>query len=159
VVAIWFALWLLNVTELQAYLFPPSLALLGIGWNERRRDNHQAYRLLTIPALLLLTISAFVQSFGRGAYGYAVLLGLESVAVLGWGLYAHSRDYVTLGVAALIANGLVQFGPAFVELPRWVHLGLAGIILFGGGLAALFRREQILTARGKLTEEWKKWEP
>jgi len=64
-----------------------------------------------------------------------------------------------VGGLALIANAIAQLGPGFVELPRWIQLGVTGGILLGGGLAALFKREQILATRQRLTEEWRQWEP
>jgi hypothetical protein len=65
---------------------------------------------------------------------------------------------VQTGGLALLANAIVQFGPSFLELPRWVHIGLTGIILLGAGLLALFRREKLLETRKRISEEWKQWE-
>jgi hypothetical protein len=59
----------------------------------------------------------------------------------------------------LIANAIAQLGPGFVELPRWIQIGVTGGILLGGGLVTLFKREQILAARQRLTKEWRQWEP
>jgi hypothetical protein len=106
---------------------------------------------------LILMGSAFFQSLDFVLY--AVLLLVESLAALAWGVRTHSRGYVQLGLLSLVANGVAQLGPGFVELPRWIQLGLIGVILLGGGLGALFRREQILTTRRAIVTEWKRWEP
>lgn len=163
VVVIWAVLMAYDVSEPQAYVMPLGFALLGAGWNERLRGASTTYRLATLLGLIVLMGSAFVQSLphrsATGAHRYALILGVESLVMLGWGIRARSRGYVQLAGLALIANAIVQLGPGFVELPRWIQLGATGGILLGGGLAALFKREEILAARQKLTEGWRQWEP
>ena len=132
---------------------------MGAGWNERRREQNISYRLPTLLGLAALMGSALVQSLPRGAFVYALLLLVESLASLGWGIRNRLRGYVQVGGAALIANAVAQLGPAFVELSGWIQLGLTGTILLGGGMAALAKREEILAARQRLTQEWRQWEP
>jgi hypothetical protein len=155
-IVIWAILSYFEVDELQAYVIPLGLGLLVLGWNERRRDGRLAYRLATLLGLLTLMGCAFYQSLEEVIY--AMLLLVESLAALAWGLRTHSRGYVQLGVLALIANALAQLGPGFVELSRWIQLGIIGSILLGGGLLALFRREQLLLTRKRLTDQWRQWE-
>jgi hypothetical protein len=159
VIAIGALMLALEVSEPQAYLLPLGLALVGVGWNERRRKGGVSYWLTTLIGLGVLMVSAFVQALPRGAYAHAILLAVESLLSLGWGIRTRSRGYVRVGAIALIANAIAQFGPAFVEWPRWIQIGLTGAILLGAGLGALFKREQILQARKRLTEEWRQWEP
>jgi hypothetical protein len=52
----------------------------------------------------------------------------------------------------------VQLGAGFVDLSRWVQIGLTGGILFGGGLLALSKREQLLATRERFTKTWREWE-
>ncbi len=156
IVAIWAVLLYFNVEELQAYVFPLGVGLLALGWNERRRGGQASYRWPTLLGLLILMGAAFFQSFD--AVIYAVLLLVESLTALAWGVRLHSRGYVQLGVLSMVVNAIAQLGPGFVELPRWIQLGVIGGILLGGGLVALFRREQLLAARKRLTDEWRQWE-
>lgn len=158
-VVYWALLVHFGVGEPQAYVIPPGLALLGLGWNERRRGGDLAYRLPTLLGLVILLGSSFVQSLPRGAFVYAAWLGMESLAAIGWGVRTRSRGYVSLGTLALVANAVAQLGPAFVELPRWIQLGITGGILLGSGIAFLVKREELLRARRALTEEWKRWQP
>lgn len=158
-VALWALLLHFEVEEAQAYVIPVGLLLLGIGWNERRQGRERSYQLTAAAGLLLLMGSAFIQSLPRGEYPYAILLGVESLAAMGWGYRTRSRGYMRWGGLALIADAFAQFIPAFVEYPRWVQLGLTGSLLLGAGLAALFKREQILMMRKQITEEWRRWEP
>jgi len=158
-VVYWALLVHFGVGELQSYVIPTGLGLLGLGWNEHRRGGNLTYRLPTLLGLVILLGSSFVQSLPRGAFVYAAWLGMESLAAIGWGVRTRSRGYVSLGAAALLANAVAQFGPAFVELPRWIQLGITGSVLLGGGIAFLVRREELLRVRRAFTEEWKEWQP
>ncbi len=158
IIVIWAILTFFEVTELQAYVLPLGLGLVALGWNEKRlgRPTSSSYRWPTILGLLILMGTAFVQSLET--IGYAVLLLIESLLAVGWGIRSRSRGYVQLGGLSLLANAIVQFGPGFIELSRWIQFAIIGIILLGGGMAGLFRREQLLATRNKLVEEWRRWE-
>jgi hypothetical protein len=127
-----------------------------MGWSERRRDRRQRSRWIILSGLLILMGSAFYQSIDSVAH--AALLLVESLLALGWGIRNHSRSIVVVAGFALLMNAVAQLGPAFIELPRWVHIGLIGSLLLGGGLLGLFRRDQIITARKKFTEDWRSWQ-
>ena len=156
VVLIWYSLSYLGVEEWQAYLLPAGLGLLLLGWNEQRLARRGVYRLATLIGLSVLMVSAFYQSLFDT--WYAALLLVECLFALGWGIRTRSRIYVQAGVAALLVVAVAQLGPAFIELPRWVEVGIIGSLLLGGGLVALFRRERIVTTRKNLSNEWKKWQ-
>lgn len=158
-VVIWAMLSHFQVTELQAYVLPFGLALLGIGWYERVRFQGRFYRLFTMVGCLIMLGTAFYQSLPRGAWEYALLVGIESILAIGWGIKTQSRGYVQVGGIALIANALIQFIPSFLEWSRWMQIGLTGGILLSLGLLALFKRENILTTREKIAAEWKSWKP
>lgn len=157
IVVIWYALSYYAISEIQAYTSPLGLGLLLLGLNERRHARLNSFRLATLIGLLVLLASAFYQSLTAPLY--ATLLLVESLLILGWGIRSRSRLYVQAAVWALLANAVAQLGPAFIELPRWVSIGIIGILLLSGGLLALFRREQIVTARRNLSDEWRKWQP
>jgi len=153
---VWWLLLYFRVSNQQAFAAPLGLALLALGWNERRRGNPANYRWTTLLGLVVLMGTAFQQSLVQAVY--ALLLLVESLASVAWGIRTRSRGYVQLGGLALVVNAVAQVGPSFVELPRWIQIGAIGSLLLGGGLAALLRREQILTARRALGDEWKSWQ-
>jgi hypothetical protein len=159
IIVIWAVLKSLGVSEPQAYIIPPGLTLLAVGWFERSRTGEIPYRVLTYAGLILLLGSALIQSIPSGAYNHAILLGVESILAIGWGMRSHCRCYVQIGGIAFLANAIVQLVPGFIDLPRWIQIGLTGTILLGAGMAALFRREQILNTRRRLTDEWRQWNP
>jgi hypothetical protein len=159
VVVIWGVLIALRVVEPQAYVLPAALMLLGTGWSERRRGRPLPYQACAVAGMLLLMGTSFGQSLGRGNWPYALLLTVESLAAIGWGVRWHLKRFVQVGGLALLANAIAQLGPAFVELSGWIQLGLIGGLLLGGGIFALLKREELLAARQRLTTEWGEWQP
>lgn len=157
---IWAVLLDLDVTEPQAFIIPAGLALVIAGWLDRREGRLERYRWLSILGLVLMMGSLLVQSLGPGeGYPYAILLALECVIAIFWGIRTHSRSYVQVGGIVLIANTLVQLAPGFVNMPRWIQIGLTGGLLLGIGLMALFQRERLLKTRQRFTDDWRKWNP
>jgi len=158
-VVIWALLYAFEIREPQAYIFPFGLALLGVGWNERLRGRMNMYRLLSMAGMVILMGSALVQSITSGNFWYAVLLAVEGILFIAFGVYTQSRCFVQFGTVALVANAFIQLGPGFVDLPRWVQIGVTGGLLLIIGLTALFKREDILETRSKLTDDWRQWSP
>ena len=157
VVVIWSVLVYFRLDELQAFILPLGLGLILVGWSEGRLGRRESYRWTTLCGLLILMGSAFYQSIDSPVH--AALLLVESLLALGWGIRIHSRSVVVVAGIALLANAVAQLGPAFIELPSWIQIGVIGSLLLGGGLLALFRREQVISARKQISEDWKKWQP
>lgn len=150
--ALWYVLGYFSVTQAQAYIVPAGLCLVGLSLIERYRGRRIPYLLLMLTGLALLLGSAFLQSFE--SWGYALLLLIESVLVLGGGIALRSRGLVELALLALFADALVQFGSAFIKLPSFIQIGLIGMILFGGGLVLLIFRERLLSVHRHWRERW-----
>jgi hypothetical protein len=112
-----------------------------------------------VPGMVVLMGSAFIQSLGAGNWPYALLLTAESVVAIAWGVRRHLKRCVQVGGLALLANAIAQLGPAFIELSGWIQIGLIGALLLGSGMLALFKREELLATRQRLTTEWGKWGP
>ncbi|HMQ52338.1 MAG TPA: hypothetical protein PKE64_02060 [Anaerolineae bacterium] len=150
--ALWYVLGYFAVTEAQAYIIPAGLWLVSLSLIEHYRGLRIPYLLLMLSGLALLLGSAFLQSFQ--SWSYALLLMVESILVLGGGIALRSRGLVELALLALFADALVQFGAAFIEMPRFIQIGLIGTTLFGGGLLLLIFRERLLSAHRQWRERW-----
>jgi hypothetical protein len=146
-----------NVTEWQADSMPLGLYGLLVGWSEMRLGRTRMFQLATLAGLVVLFGSAFYQSLSN--WSYAALLLVESALAFAYGVKTRSRLYVQAAIVALLLNGIAQFGPAFVQLERWIQIGAIGSILLVVGLVALFRRQKLLETRRALTSEWKMWKP
>ncbi len=142
---IWYLLHIVDIENMQAYIIPFGLWVVAMSLSERYRRQPTNALVLGTAGLTILLGTAFVQSFGN--IGYAILLLVESLLVLAWGLGTRSRELVQVAIVAMFVNGLVQFSYAFVEMPRFIQIGIIGTILLGSGLAALFLRDKIFILR------------
>ena len=158
-VVIWAILMAFDVSEPLAYAAPLGFGLLAIGWNEHRHERKASYMLPTLLGLLVLMGTTFAMSILEPDGYYALLLLLESVAAFAWGMTQRVRCYIQVAALALVANAVVQLGPDFLELHRWIQIGVTGGLLLGIGLIALFRREAILSARQKAADGWRQFQP
>jgi hypothetical protein len=118
-----------------------------------------SYMLSTMLGLVSLMGATFVQSIINPDGYYAPLLLLESVLAFVWGIFRRVRCYIQVAGLALVANAVVQLGPGFFELSRWIQVALTGGLLLGGGLIALFKREEILATRQKMVGGWRQFGP
>lgn len=147
-----------RVEELQLYVVPLGLLLLNVGWKERRHGREKNHLTFTRLGLLALLGSSFLQYLGEGDSAYTLWLAVESLAAAALGFRIRSRLYLGWGVAALILNALALLGPELYRLDRWIQLALTGAILLGGGLAVLFKRDEIAKNYEKIHKEWKRWD-
>lgn len=147
-----------RVRELQAYVLPLGLLLLISGWQERRRGREKNHLAFTRLGLLALLGSSFLQCLEKGDSAYNLWMAVESLAAAALGFKIRSRLYLGWGVTALILNALALVGPELSRLDRWIQLALTGVILLGGGLAVLFKRDEIAKNYEKIHNEWKRWD-
>jgi hypothetical protein len=57
-----------------------------------------------------------------------VLLFTENIAAFAWRLRNGSRRFVEMAVLALVLNAIAQYGPAYVQLDRWIQIGTIGAL-------------------------------
>jgi hypothetical protein len=159
VMVIWAVLLALDVGEPLAYAVPLGLGLLAVGWNERRNDRTKTYMLPSMLGLAIITGTTFIQSISQPQGYYALLLLAESIVALLWGIRYRVRCYCQIAALAFLANAIVQLGPGLLDLSRWIQIAIIGVILFGGGLLALFKREKILDSRQRVVGQWRQFGP
>jgi hypothetical protein len=157
IVVIWAVLSAFEVTEPLAYVAPLAIGLLGLGWSERRQGRHTNYMAPTLLGLVALMGTTFVRSVMEPDGYFGLILLLESILAIAWGMAQRVRCYIQAAGIALIANAIVQLGPGFMDLTRWIQIALIGAVLLSSGLLALFKREEILVARHKATGEWRRF--
>ncbi|MFI5832595.1 SCO7613 C-terminal domain-containing membrane protein [Micromonospora sp. NPDC051300] len=143
--------WLLlaagQVAVLEAYTVPAALLALGAGLLAlRRRPGLTSWLALgpglgaaLLPSLVSVLAAPDPQPVRRLALG-AVALG----AVLG-GAVRRWQAPVVLGAATLVPLALHELARGWDLLPRWIFLGLGGLLLIG--LAATYERRRRDLAR------------
>jgi len=157
IVVIWAVLFAFEVAEPLAYVAPLAIGLLGLGWSERRQGRVSNYMVPTLLGLVVLMGTTFVRSIMEPDGYFGLILLLESILAIAWGMVRRVRCYVQAAGIALVANAFVQLGPGFMELTRWMQIAMIGAVLLSSGLLALFKRQELLDARQKATGEWRRF--
>ena len=94
---------------MQAYAIPVGLYLLGIAFFERRRSRGTLPVFIEIAAVLLLVGSSFLQSvIDEPGWAYALLLGVESILLVLWGVVNRTKVSFIGGIVAFVVNVLYQ---------------------------------------------------
>ncbi|WP_435233048.1 SCO7613 C-terminal domain-containing membrane protein [Micromonospora aurantiaca (nom. illeg.)] len=138
--------WLLlaagGVVVLEAYTLPAAALALGAGLLAlRRRPGLTSWLALGpglgaafLPSLVSVLVSGEPQPWRRLALGAAALAVVLGGAARRW------QAPVVLGAATLVPLALHELARGWDLLPRWIFLGLGGLLLIG--LAATYERRR-----------------
>jgi len=133
----WVRLALSDVDAPEAYTVLPALALLAVGARRRRLDP--AYRSWNAyaPGLGLALVPSLLRAVTDAQELRPFLLGVAALAVLGLGVARRLQAPLVIGAGVLAVDAVVQLAPylaaAYDAVPRWVAIGLAGLVLLGAG--------------------------
>jgi len=133
----WVRLALSDVDAPEAYTVPPALALLAVGLLRRRHDP--AYRSwhAYAPGLALALVPSLLRAVTDAGELRPFLLGIAALTVLGVGVARRLQAPLVIGAAVLAVDATVQLAPylatAYDAVPRWVTIGLVGLVLLAAG--------------------------
>jgi hypothetical protein len=150
--ATWAWLSVAGVTLLEAYTLPAATVALAAGWTARRRRPHPSSWLTLGPGLAVALLPSFGAAVG-GAGGAArpLLLTGGALLVVLAGARARLQAPLVLGGGTLLVLGLDALAPVAAQLPRWVTIGAAGLLLLWLGATA----ERRLARLRELREQFK----
>ena len=133
----WVRLALSDVTPPEAYTVPPAVALLAVGLLRRRRDRDYPSWHAYGPGLSLALVPSLLRAISDTGDLRPLLLGLAALAVLGAGVARRLQAPLLVGAGVLAVDALVQLAPylaqAYEVVPRWVTIGLVGLLLLASG--------------------------
>lgn len=158
--AIW---WRFSVTMsgFQWYAVPVMLYLLGIGSIEWRRGHRRLARWVDRTAMLIGLGSAWLQSIPGvmdPGWPYALLLGVEALGLLWWGSARRRKEFLYVGMAAVIVDAVTQTIGGVFSPYRWLVLGLVGLLLVGLAVLVERRLERIRELSAELRERLEGWD-
>ncbi len=139
VTALEFGMDLLNIREQHLYTAVWSLYfgfLAYINHYYGRKNNRDVFAVI---ALFFLTVPLFFQA----AYGfdnrhiYGLILGLESIIILLFGMNYKYRLMIWWGGISLSIIVLDQTKEALLALPKWIIIGGVGLLFLGGAIYLL----------------------
>ncbi|MEU4439820.1 SCO7613 C-terminal domain-containing membrane protein [Micromonospora chalcea] len=138
----WLVLAARGVVVLEAYTLPAAALALGAGLLAlRRRPGLTSWLTLGpalgaafLPSLVSVLVSGEPQPWRRLA------LGAAAVAVVLGGAARRWQAPVVLGAATMVPLALHELARGWDLLPRWLFLGVGGLLLIG--LAATYERRR-----------------
>jgi len=150
--AAWAWLSVANVTLLEAYTLPAAAIALAAGRVTRRHRPHPSSWLTLGPGLAVALLPSLgVTVGGAGGAARPLLLTGAALLVVLAGARARLQAPLVLGGVTLLALGLDALAPVAAQLPRWVTIGAAGLLLLWLGATA----ERRLARLRELREQFK----
>jgi hypothetical protein len=150
--ATWAWLSVANVTVLEAYTLPAAAIALAAGWTTRRRRPHPSSWPTLGPGLAVALLPSLgVVVGGAGGTARPLLLTAGALLVVLAGARARLQAPLVLGGGTLLALGLDALAPVAAQLPRWITIGTAGLLLLWLGATA----ERRLARLRELREQFK----
>jgi hypothetical protein len=117
-----------NIRQIQWYVIPVGLFLLGIAYMEWQQGHKSFGRRLDYLAMMLMLGSLFWQTFLFG-WGFALLLGGEGLAAFYWGSARRLRRFLYAGMVGVILATLGQLLNSLSSINQWIVFGIIGLIL------------------------------
>lgn len=142
--AVWAWLDAARVDVAEAYTAPAALAALIAGILAWRTGPGRSWLTLG-PALVLaigptLVLGIADESNGRSGAVRLIVAAALSLAVVIAGAIWRLQAPLCLGAAALLALAIDQWGAEIVRMPRWISVGVVGILLMWIGATFEHRR-------------------
>jgi hypothetical protein len=150
--ATWAWLSVADVTLLEAYTLPAAAVALAAGVSMRHRRPHPSSWLTFGPGLAVALLPSLAVAIDRGGAARPLLLtGAALLAVLA-GARRRLQAPLVLGGVTLLVLGLDAVAPVAAQLPRWVTIGAAGLLLLWLGATAERRLARLRELHGQFKE-------
>lgn len=123
-----------DVSTVEAYTVPFAVVALGVGALALRRHESLSTFAALGGGLALALVPSTLAAVADPVSVRALLVGLVAFALVGLGLALRWKAPFVLGGAALLLIAVVELAPYGWALPRWVLIGVAGLLLLIGGI-------------------------
>ncbi len=144
--------------DVQVYVLPAGLYLLGIGWLEWRFGSRTLARWVDYAALLLLLGPAFYQSLGDNGWRYALVMGAAGLFVIWWGSARRLRRFLYVGVLGVTLDIAGQLIEPLLSVNRWIVFGAAGLVLIVIAILVERSLNRVLALSDDLRKRLEEWE-
>jgi len=152
VAATWAWLTVANVTLLEAYTLPAAAVALIAGAVARRGRTQLGSWLAYGPGLAVALLPSLGLVIDRGGLGRPLLLTAGALLVVLAGARARLQAPLVLGAVTLVGLGVDAVVPVAAQLPRWVTIGAAGLLLLWLGATAERRLTQLRELRQRFQD-------
>jgi len=150
--ATWAWLTVAQVTLPEAYTLPAAALALAAGV-AARRDRPQLSSWLGLgPGLAVALLPSLAVAVDRGGAARPLLLTGAALLVVLAGARARLQAPLVLGGVTLVVLGADAVAPVAAQLPRWVTIGAAGLLLLWLGATAERRLNRLRELRQQFKE-------
>ena len=122
-----------NVSAIEAYSLPLAALLAVVGLVRLRRQPHAPSWITIGPALSVALLPSAVASLDDEGLTRPLVVLVAGAAVLALGVYLHWQSPVLTGGLSVALIAVSQLAPYAMGAPRWLSLGLVGLLLLAGG--------------------------
>jgi len=152
VAATWAWLAVAHVTLVEAYTLPAAAVALLAGAVSGRGRPHRSSWLLLGPGTAVALLPSLGMTIHQGGMARPLLLtGGALLAVLS-GARGRLQAPLVLGAFTLLALGVEAVLPVAAQLPRWLTIGAAGLLLLWLGATTERRIAQLRELRKRLLD-------
>lgn len=148
--ASWVRLADLEVHQPEAYTVPLAAALLAVGGWRMRRSPQVGTAEALLPGLLLGTVPSLLWVLGDPVSLRALVLGAACLVLTVAGAAARWSAPLLVGASVGAIVVLRELGPYAGDFPKWVWIGLAGLLLTAVGITWERRLVDVRRAVGVL---------
>ncbi len=123
-----------DVSTVEAYTVPFAVVALAVGALALRRDESLGTFAALGGGLALGLVPSTLVALADPVSLRALLVGVVALALVGVGLALRWQAPFVLGGGALLLVAVVELAPYGLAVPRWVLIGVAGLVLLVGGI-------------------------
>jgi len=131
----------LGVEESLAYTISLGLYFMALAYTRKIKNDNEGRQLLDGVGLFFLLVPPALFSFGEEAVKYSVTLGVAGIALLIFGISLRYKLYKYAGVAGIVLAVLPQTYNYILDLPRWLIVGVGGIIFITVAIVLSLKRK------------------
>jgi hypothetical protein len=139
----WTRLAIADVTAPEAYAAPLALTALVLGHLRRRQQPRMSSWVAYGSGLGAAFGPSLTLAVNDPGLTRPLLLGLAALVVVVFGARERLQAPLVIGGATLLVDAVAQVGPYAADLPRWVSIAAAGLVLLLLGATFEQRRRDL----------------
>lgn len=148
----------LDVSQPQFYSIGAALLGFVMHYFLVRSGSHWAAFFTGLLSQLILLGTSYIQMFSTEQLLYFVVLFLQALVVLVYGLVVRSRSLVLAPIIFVVLGVITVALSVLAGIPALILIGCTGLLLLLLGIAALVMREKLLAATNRLGERLSGWQ-
>ena len=151
------ALLLLDIHQPQYYSIAAAVLGVVMHFVFLRSKNSLAAFISGVIAILILLSTTFTQMVQTEELRYFLLLFIESLLLLGYGLVMRSRSFFFLPILYLVLATIVVVTTVLSGVPTALIIGCTGLLLLSLGILALVTRDRLIKVSERVSERFNIW--